>query len=377
MRAISAMPRIAIVGPIAEPGKSAGGGFAAGNRRTIDQLRKEGIEVIEFAYPEISGSLLYKSAAYGLRFAEIAGRLVRTRRDWDILHITPLLRHFIAAEMLLCRIPKKLGKSLFLDLRAGTLIRGYHERGRAYRRALARLIGEATTVAVEGEQYTEFVRQWTNSKIFYFPNYVVWQTAYSSPGNRRPVQSNHLHLVTLGRIVPEKGIEVAIELVAKAQTSGIRATLDIIGTGDAAYIAQLKARCRSLPVHLTGPLPPHQIVERLSLSHFFIFPTTHRGEGHSNALTEAMALGVVPICSDNGFNAAVVGGAGAILPKTAAAPEYLRVIRNIMNNGSWSTLSKCAADRVKRHYCHLVVLPNLINFYQHTHQLSMPTYLNG
>ena len=357
------LPRIAFVGPIAEPGKPAGGGFAAANRRTIDLLRSEGIRVLEYAYPDVSGSLFRKSAVYGLSFTEIAVRLIRSHWDWDILHITPLLRQFLAAEALLCRIPGKLGKALFLDLRAGALIRNYHERGDTYRRRLAQLVRRASTVAVEGKSYAEFVRQWTHSEVFYFPNYVVSQDS-CIPARCKPTPSTDIRLIALGRITPQKGTRLAVDIVGKAQACGMRVSLDIIGDGEPAYVEFLKTKCRQLPVSFTGPLPPAKIADYLSSSHFFIFPTTHPGEGHSNALTETMALGVVPICSDNGFNREVVEGAGAVLPKTAGAEDYLRAIQNIVDRANWGALSQSAASRVKENFSHTVVLPGLIDHYQ-------------
>lgn len=368
MRASTAMPRIAFVGPIAEPGKSAGGGYAASNRRTIDLIRAEGLRVIEFPYPLTSGSLIHKSAAYGLSFTQIATALIRSRHNWDVLHITPLLRQFLPAESLLCRIPERLGKALFLDLRAGTLIRCYHERGETYRRSLQRLIKKGAAVAVEGRQYADFVRKWATGKILYFPNYVVWRSDFARPDHDGPNQYGELRLITVGRVVPEKGIDIAIGIVAQARKCALRASLEVVGNGDTAYIKRLKSDCRSLPVSFAGPLPPSEIFKRLASSHFFIFPTTHQGEGHSNALTEAMALGVVPICSDNGFNCDVVGGSGAILSKTATATDYLNAIRSIMDNGNWGALSQTASHRVRTHFSHEAVLPSLIQTYLDAHE---------
>ena len=359
------LPRIAFVGPIAEFGKPARGGFEAANRRTIDLLRNQGVEVIEYRYPVVEGSLLRKSAAYGVRFTEIATKLIQSRGAWDILHITPLLRQFISAETLICEIPKKLARPLFLDLRAGNLIKVYKKRGKLYQRTLSRLIGNADVLAVEGKEYIDFARPWSKGQIFYFPNYVTWKNAFEPIKKASPEEAGELRLITLGRIVPRKGIGLAIELLKLFLESGIKANLDIIGSGETAYVEKLKTICRSLPVNFTGALPPGEIVRRLSERHFFIFATTHRGEGHSNALTEAMALGVVPVCSNNGFNSDVVGDAGLILPEGSSAQDYLDAISRILSRGNgWEMLSHQARRRVLLNFSNQIVLPKLIEEYQ-------------
>lgn len=368
MRALPDRPRIAFVGPIAEPGKPSRGGFATANRRTIDLLRTEGVKVIELAYPMAAGSLVRKSAAYGLGFTRIAAQLIRLRNDWDILHITPLLLQFLSAETLLSQLPRRFAKSLFVDLRAGTLISGYHERGDRYRKMLARFIGRATTVAVEGPQYIEFARQWASGDVFYFPNYVIWDARFDRHDRTDPVKSGCIRLVTLGRITPEKGIEIAIDIVSEAVRSGLPVSLDIIGGGSHDYIAYLKNICRGLPVNFTGPIAPSKIADHLDSSHFFIFPTIYPGEGHSNALTEAMASGVIPICSDHGFNGDVVGDAGIILPATATGSDYLATLKNIAHSGRWETLSRSATNRIKARFSHSEILPNLLEAYRNTYK---------
>jgi len=57
--------------------------------------------------------------------------------------------------------------------------------------------------------------------------------------------------------------------------------------------------------------------QRLIANHFFfVSDDLTIGEGHSNALTEAMDAGLVPICSDHGFNRDVIGNCGFLLPAT-------------------------------------------------------------
>jgi glycosyltransferase involved in cell wall biosynthesis len=360
----AASPRIAFAGPIAEAGKPAIGGYEAANRRTIDLLRQCGRDVLEFPYPVAHGPVIRKSGIYARGFAGIIGGMIRRRHDWDVLHITPHLRQFLAAEAMLARMARKLGKRVLLDLRAGTLISGYNERGARYRGAFQRFLASADLLAVEGLCYAPFVGQWSDKPAFYFPNYVVQPGAARRRPRETPGEAGCIRLTTLGRIVPAKGVERALDLTEHLLSTGTPAHLEIIGSGEPAYVDKLKLRGRSLPVEFAGGLPPAAVEERLAGRHFFIFPTSHPGEGHSNALTEAMAAGLAPICSDHGFNRDVVGNCGIVLPKTAGVGDYAAAVRHIgCDDRAWSNASKAAVERVHTHYTDRIVIPQLIDAY--------------
>ena len=175
-----------------------------------------------------------------------------------------------------------------------------------------------------------------------------------------------IRIVFLGRVVPEKGIETAIGAVQALEEMGVRAHLDVIGGGEESYASDLQRRTASAPVTWHGALPPDVIRAKLAMAHYFVFPTHHNGEGHSNALTEAMAEGLVPICSDNGFNRSVVGDTGRILPLDASAKDYAKSIVDIGSGTAWRELSRAASRRIAEHFTGVVVLPVLIESYRAT-----------
>ena len=173
-----------------------------------------------------------------------------------------------------------------------------------------------------------------------------------------------MRIVFLSRVVPEKGVETAIGALGALLAMGVPASLEIIGSGDDAYVGALVARSGDLPITWSGPLTPSEIRDHLAAAHFFVFPTKHPGEGHSNALTEAMAEGVVPVCSDNGFNRSVMGEYGRVLPLDASASSYAEAMASIWSAGAWPGLSEACRQRVKQHFATEAVLAHLIGRYQ-------------
>jgi glycosyltransferase involved in cell wall biosynthesis len=362
--------RIAYCGPIAQPRRPARGGYESANRRLIDDLRRRGADVLEFAYPLALGSKFAKGVAYSRHFAAIALELVQQRRRFDILHLTPLYRQFIYAEALLCLVAWSLGKRVMLDIRAGSFIQHYQDRSPAYRKLVDALMARADILAVEGREMIPFAKTRHERPILYLPNYVNPRADQARPSAKQ--RGDTIRIVFLGRVVPEKGIETAIAAIEALQDRGLRTQFEVIGDGDPDYMNALKRRTVNLPVTWRGSLPPEAIRTGLAAAHFFIFPTRHFGEGHSNALTEAMAEGVVPVCSAHGFNCSVVAETGGVLSHDASAADYADAIATIWANGSWPELSATAQKRVARHFTGDVVVSDLIGCYA-----GIPTLSNA
>jgi len=145
---------------------------------------------------------------------------------------------------------------------------------------------------------------------------------------------------------------------------GRSATLELIGDGPSDYLARLRAQHAGLPVSWQAGLPMHTLLERAARAHVFIFPSRHDGEGHSNALNEAMALGLVPVCSAQGFSRSVVGNAGIVLPVSAGAADYADALDGLFAADRWQRFSARAAARVRALYSEDATLPALLDTYR-------------
>ena len=353
--------KIAYCGPIARPGHPAPGGYEAANRNTISKLREQGIEVREYAYPIVSGNTLTKAIRYGLGLSCLLVKLVSERRRWDILHITGLKKGFLGMEAAYVGLSRLIGKKVIFDMRAGNMITVYEARSTAYRWVFNRVISLCDAIAVEGTQYTAFIENIWSETPLYLPNFVA-HPAVDNPRLADP--GDTIALVHLGRLIKEKGVETAIHVKRGLEQHNLRAELTIVGTGEPEYLAYLKETYPDEGIFWIGAIAQEQVRETIRGSHFFIFPTEWWGEGHSNALNECMAEGVVPVCSDNGFNRSVVGDAGRILPGDATAETYAREVAKIWKSGEWPDLSKKSTDRVRTWFAADVVVGRLIGLYE-------------
>jgi glycosyltransferase involved in cell wall biosynthesis len=98
--------------------------------------------------------------------------------------------------------------------------------------------------------------------------------------------------------------------------------------------------------------------EYLADKHFYIFPTTEPREGHSNALTEAMAWGLIPVATDIGFNRTVIDD-DMLIVKQLSSKSFADIIANIIDNGRIQELSERAYHRIQSNYTEDIVYNRL------------------
>jgi glycosyltransferase involved in cell wall biosynthesis len=102
----------------------------------------------------------------------------------------------------------------------------------------------------------------------------------------------------ISRISPKKNLLMAIELLANAPGD---VDLTIYGPiEDEAYWQRCEAAIKALPLNATvlyaGPIPPHEVQEKLGKHHFFLFPTL--GENFGHVIPEALFAGCPALLSD-------------------------------------------------------------------------------
>lgn len=125
-------------------------------------------------------------------------------------------------------------------------------------------------------------------------------TERTSPKIHRPDASNatELSVVSIGRLVPTKGLDVVINACAMLRARDIPINLKIIGSGP--LLNELSQLVSSLGIeeHVTflGALAFEQVLETLEVADIFALAPRmipgHPPDGIPNVIAEAMALGV-------------------------------------------------------------------------------------
>jgi glycosyltransferase involved in cell wall biosynthesis len=127
-----------------------------------------------------------------------------------------------------------------------------------------------------------------------------------------------LRLVHIGRIARGKGQLDALQAFHHLIDNGIEARLDFLGGDeDDDYRKELEAYCQRAKlkdsVHFHGHVD--NVREYLLPAHILLFPSY--GEGMPNALTEAMAMQMIPVVYEN-----------TVFPEIANLGAYLIMVKN-------------------------------------------------
>lgn len=122
----------------------------------------------------------------------------------------------------------------------------------------------------------------------------------------RPAPAAPWRLVTVGRLVPAKGIDDLLAALAIVREAGIDARLRVIGDGSQAEALRLRIRRTGLDdvVELLGAVAPDAVRAELAAAHLYV--SASHSEGISNGVLEAMASGVPVLSTEVGGMAEVI-----------------------------------------------------------------------
>ncbi len=113
------------------------------------------------------------------------------------------------------------------------------------------------------------------------------------------VRREPYHMVAIGRIVPNKRLEDAINVLDQLIACGLPATLQIIGRADSAYATRFLNRYQSHPGLILNPnADSATMTQALAQARVGIHP--YRSEHFGVAVAEMICAGVVPLVHNSG-----------------------------------------------------------------------------
>jgi len=333
--------KILYSGPIASKNKPSAGGYEAANRKNIDELRRQGVDVVELPYPTVNrrlgalGKLVYASLYL------VPLKMLGYRKEKDVIfHSTPTYGTLHKPAIFIQKMARLMGFRTLTDIRAGSLMLYYNSRGTGYRRDIKRLLEGGDAITVEGSDYIGQIRDviGVDRPVYYFPN-----TAACPPAPFVPRDTSTINLFYFGRITGNKGIDIMLEVT---DTLDDRFHLYLAGP----VAPDVDARRLNHPrVTYLGMLGADELARQMKRMHIFLLPTTHRGEGQSNSLIEAMSMGLVPVTSTQGFCTEVTAGLGINLPVTATARDYREAVLKIAGSDINAIGAQCREHIMLRH----------------------------
>jgi glycosyltransferase involved in cell wall biosynthesis len=146
-----------------------------------------------------------------------------------------------------------------------------------------------------------------NPKTFVLTNY---RNINSNRGAVKKI-STSLEMVFFSRVMREKGVFQAIELVLKAQNCDIDAHLDIVGplcftSQEDEHLFEESLSRSPQQIKYVGCVDPAYVQEILSKYDLLVFPTKYAGEGFPGCIVDAMLSGLCVVCTDWKYNREIV-----------------------------------------------------------------------
>lgn len=265
----------------------------------------------------------------GVGYCDLAINRAPTRSPMALLSATRRLRRVVRrtnvdvvdSALLDAALPSRLGSSRalrFTHLVNTTYddVVGRASGARRWRRAAVRLVDAITArrddrlIALTGAvaaSSARALRLGHDDRLTVIPRGVDTERFADSRSEREPGR-----VVTVGRLVPQKGHDTLVRAVGEARDRGVFVRLDIVGEGPLQteierLVRELKIEDR---VHLLGA----QSDVRPSIAAAAVFALASRWEGQSNAVLEAMAMGSAVVASDIPTFKEVVADAGVLVP---------------------------------------------------------------
>lgn len=327
------VPNILLYGP---PFGDAGGGAGGYTRNMQTYLRSfacDGVR-IEPLFHTVRGQRSGPWGSFPARMAADCWRITKALigKRPDAVHALATYRAALPREVYLVLLCRLLGVKLIYDVKAGAFIRSYEEGHFLYRTAMALVLRLAGLVLVEGKVYQAFLKERLAIESVFFPNFMPTEDVPAELPCR--LKEDALSLLFVGHCYEGKGSRTLLEGCALAARSGVACDLTLIGEEEPSFsaFADRFDPPASMTVRRLGRRPHRDVLAAMAEHDIFCYPSAHPGEGHSNAINEAMSHGMVIIASRQGFSGDVLGEDGAYFLDSGTADDLAPLILTIAHD---------------------------------------------
>jgi len=227
-------------------------------------------------------------------------------------------------------------------------VRGFYKLRRSIRQTWKK-----SSAIIAGSLHTASeIPEHSRDKVFYIPENAINLKIFENCTNKK--RYDRVSLCFIGRLVPYKGADIAIEAAQDLLTSGA-ADLAIIGDGPMADELKLLAERLGLTSSITfsGWVEHARIAEHVREKSVFLFPSVREFGG--GAIIEAMALGLIPVVVDYGGPGEIVTRSTGFKLEIKSRQKLIEDIRNILSDmalGKYNLydISQRSLERINRLY---------------------------
>lgn len=267
----------------------------------------------------------------------------------DVVHLnTPCGKLGIVRDYMCAKISKRMDKKLFVHYRCNISDQVGHSSFIMF--FLKRIVKIANVNLVLNDSSKEFLEKIITSNCIKIANFIDEKYIPTSP----KVIPEHITLISfIGHIQKSKGI---FQIISAAQKFP-EITFKLAGP------VSDEIRETDIPSNLyfLGSLAKNEVKDLLSESDAFLFPSYT--EGFSNAMLEAMAVGLPIIATCVGANEDMIENHGGVVIEVGDFESIVTAIKYIENRNIREKMSSWNIDKVKSEYTTDKIMTKLISLY--------------
>jgi glycosyltransferase involved in cell wall biosynthesis len=289
----------------------------------------------------------------------------------DVLHITALYWRSIYREWYAVRLAKCMGIPAVYDIRAGTFTEFCQSSTGVHQWLIQDILRHSSQVAIQGRKSQRDVEARYGKAVAWIPNCFLTSDLqrYAPAPLQAPAEGEPLRLAYLGYVLPDKGIDTLLA-VAEMLSARMPVMVTLIGEvapeSKALLASYAQRQQAAFQIRALGRLELAEVLGELQNQHLFVFLSRFFGEGHPNAVNEAMAMGLPIIASNNGFLEEVVTPECSIVFDNPIDPlSVAQAIAELTKD--WSRLKAMGAAarcRIERVFSDTAVLPRMLELYR-------------
>jgi glycosyltransferase involved in cell wall biosynthesis len=358
--------RVVLAGPY-----PAAGGMTGTYGRILENLRTSAVFADEIEFIPHRETLPADGNAVKRTMVDFARSVRSLRRRPDILHILMQKYRGLYREFPFLEMARALGVKTVVDIRAGTLQQMLQSTGtRPQNAMMRRLLRRGDAVVLECLKDVAFVRESFGREGLYLPNVALaMDVERIRPNPDRPGPGRPIRLIHSGRYSADKGTGILLEALQILSRRGIEAELHLTGQGkEPEILDQIRRNVESPPPGI--PVIDHgwdvpDLYALLASAHVLVMPTTWFGEGHPNAVTEAMMAGLGMVLTDWTHREGIVPEGGALFVEPGDPAEVAEAVeRYAKEPGLLEAARKANRRQVEERFLDRVCYPRLLELYR-------------
>ena len=218
---------------------------------------------------------------------------------------------------------------------------------------LKKLCNKSDYIIVLNKISYDYVKQITSTYLKIIPNFIDENEFFL----KRKINKDIKKVLYVGGVVEEKGCLDIFKIAEHFPDI----TFELVGN----YSSKMYDLSKNTKnVLLTGQLTKDIVNEKLKQADVFMFLSHYIGEGFSNALVEAMAMGLPCIVTDWASNKDMIESNGGFVINVNDVDGGIEALRKLNDKSLREKMSKWNIEKVKKCYSSKIVTDMYVDFYE-------------